>query len=261
MILYFSGTGNSLEVAQQLATHDGDKLLNIGEAYKYKKFEITLKDSEDLGFVFPCYGGTTPPLLDNFIKHVSLKNQNGAPFVPRYCYAVITCGAFVGDAAYFFADELLTHQSIHLDASFSVKSVGNCVSLYDMPEKDKEKKLLEHARIGADEVAQLISQRQTGHFEKRNLFGIIMSKFSNKPEKPRSGENFYTLSTCTHCGHCEEICPTNTITLIEGTPRWAELGCTQCFACIHRCPPHAIQYTKKTENRGRYINPVLLNQE
>lgn len=261
MILYFTGTGNSFEVAQLIAEQNRDTLFNIGEAFKYKKFEVTLTDGEDIGFVFPCYGGTTPPLIDNFIRHASFKNQDGATFTPRYCYTIMTCGSFVGNAAHFFADELLEFQGINLDASFSIKSVGNCVSLYDMPGKDEERQILENARANTRKIAELISKKQTGHFEKRNPLGIVMSSFSNKPDKPRSGNNFYTLPTCTHCGQCEEICPTNTITLIERTPRWAELGCTQCYACLHRCPAHAIQYTKKTENRGRYINPVLLNQE
>lgn len=261
MILYFTGTGNSLEVAQIIADRTGDTLMSIGAAFKYKKFEFILENDEDLGFVFPCYAWTTPPLIDRFIKSASFKNPDGDPFVPKYCYAVLTCGSFVGNAARFFADELTEFQSIHLDASYSVKSVGNCVSLYDMPDKEKKNELLKNARKSAAKVADRIVQRKTARLENRTLFGMIMSVFTNKPDKPRSTENFYVLPTCTHCGHCEEICPTNTITLIEGIPRWAERGCTQCFACIHRCPAHAIQYTRKTEHRGRYINPVLLNQE
>lgn len=38
MIFYFSGTGNSLYVAQKLQKYDGSKLINIADALSKKKF-------------------------------------------------------------------------------------------------------------------------------------------------------------------------------------------------------------------------------
>ena len=177
--------------------------------------------------------------------------------MPGYCYVVLSCGAFVGNTARFFADELRRTQGINLDASFSVKSVGNCTYLYAPAEGRKREKLLDDALAKSFRVAEDVKQRAAVRKETRKPFGLIMSKFTENEEKPRSTAEFYTLETCIGCGRCANNCPTNTITIIDGRPRWAEMGCTQCLGCLHRCPFHSIQYGKKTEARGRYVNPVL----
>lgn len=261
MIFYFTGTGNSLAAAKIIAQATDDKLIDIGHAYKYKEFNFILKQGENLGFVFPTYEWSTPPIIDGFIKHARFQDADGNSFKPGYCYLVLTCGSFVGNAARFFAKELYEDQSYTLDASFSIKSVGNCVSLYSPAEGEKKDRLLLHAKQEALGIAREVVHQEKIHKEAKNPFGIIMSTVTNRSQKPRSTREFYTLPTCTSCGQCAEICPTNTITIIDRKPRWAELGCTKCFACIHRCPAHAIQYGKATETRGRYINPVLLDQE
>lgn len=261
MIFYFTGTGNSLEVAQIIAETTNDTLCDIGRAYKYKQFDFTLADKENIGFVFPTYVWSTPPIIDSFIKRAKFYDEEGNTFVPDYCYLVLTCASFPGSTDRFFAQLLKDKQSIILDAAFCVTSVGNCVSLYGPPQKEKREGILTSAREQAHEVAGRIASKAHEAKIKRNPLGILFSAFSGRDDKPRSTKEFYTLPTCTHCGSCAEVCPTNTITLYKGKPQWAELGCTQCFACIHQCPPHAIQYGKKTEARGRYINPVLLDRE
>jgi NAD-dependent dihydropyrimidine dehydrogenase PreA subunit len=47
-----------------------------------------------------------------------------------------------------------------------------------------------------------------------------------------------------------------TIRMDDGRPVWGK-DCTQCLACINRCPVHAIQYGKGTAQRGRYYHPDL----
>lgn len=261
MIFYFTGTGNSLDAAQTIAQATNDSLVDIGRSYKFKKFDFVLRQGEDLGFVFPTQSWTTPPIIDSFLKHARFLDNEGNNVIPGYCYLVLTCGGFVGNTARFFADELEKEQGIELDASWSIKTVGTCVSMYSPAQGERRATLLSNAHDQAHEVAQEIVAKSKVHKETRNPFGIFMSMFTGRDDKPKSTKEFYTLPTCTHCGQCAEICPTNTITFFERSPHWAEMGCTQCFACIHRCPPHAIQYGKSTETRGRYINPVLLDQE
>lgn len=257
MIFYFTGTGNSLATAQILGDETNDAIVDVGTSYKYKQFDFTMIQGQNLGFVFPTYAWTTPPIIDAFLKRARFTGRDGKPFMPGYCYVVVTCGAFVGNTARFFADELRRTQGLNIDASFSVKSVGNCTYLYAPAEGKKREQLLEDAMAKSYRIANKVKQRMPVHEENRNPFGILMSKFTEGDEKPRSTAEFYALDTCIGCGRCADNCPTNTITIIDGRPRWAEMGCTQCLACLHRCPFRAIQYGKKTESRGRYVNPVL----
>ena len=46
---------------------------------------------------------------------------------------------------------------------------------------------------------------------------------------------------CISCGKCAQLCPLNNIQLVDGKPRWGS-SCTQCMACICRCPQEAIEY-------------------
>ena len=53
MIFYFTGTGNSLATAQVLGDETNDTIVDIGKAYKYKQFDFTMIQGQNLGFVFP----------------------------------------------------------------------------------------------------------------------------------------------------------------------------------------------------------------
>ncbi len=261
MIFYFTGTGNSLAAAQTIARATGDMLADIGASYKRKDFDFTLEQGEQLGFVFPTYYWTTPAIVDTFVKLARFRTGNREAFVPGYCFAVVSCGRFVGNTARVFETRLLASQGINLDASFSVRSVGNCTFLYAPAQGERREQLLANAELEARRVAERVRQRERVHAEHRNPVGVLLSAAFERDEKPCPTASFHTLPTCIHCGRCAELCPTNTITLIEGAPRWAEMGCTRCLACLHRCPTNSIQYGKRTETRGRYANPVLAERK
>ena len=199
MIFYFTGTGNSLAAAQTIARATDDLLVDIGAAYKYKDFDFTLAQGEQLGFVFPVYNYTTPPIIDAFLKRARFRTGNKETFTPDYCFAVISCGAFVGSTARVFGKRLLDAQGINLDASFSVKSVGNCTYLYAPAQGEKRKRLLAGAELAARETANRIAAREHVRAEHRNPLGIVLSKFTEKDEKPRSTSEFFALPTCISC--------------------------------------------------------------
>lgn len=82
MIFYFTGTGNSLAAAQTIARATDDLLVDIGAAYKYKDFDFTLAQGEQLGFVFPVYNYTTPPIIDAFLKRARFRTATRKPSRP-----------------------------------------------------------------------------------------------------------------------------------------------------------------------------------
>ncbi|MEF9842080.1 MAG: EFR1 family ferrodoxin, partial [Raoultibacter sp.] len=159
--------------------------------------------------------------------------------------------------ARYFGKLLHQAQNITLDASFSVKTVDNCTYLSDPVQGDKQAFQLEDGRRQAREIATCLAAKEHVHREVRNPLGIMFSLATCRPNKMCSTDKFFATNACIGCGDCERICPTNTITLTEGRPVWSGAECTQCLACLNRCPAHAIQYGKKTEARTRYVNPVL----
>lgn len=68
----------------------------------------------------------------------------------------------------------------------------------------------------------------------------------------RKTKKFFADDKCISCGLCAKICPEEAIVIRNGKPEWIKRKCQHCTACINRCPAKAIQYGKKTADRGRY---------
>ena len=77
MIFYFTGTGNSLYAAQNVAAKQGDKLISIAECLKNNTVDFTLRDDEKIGFVFPIYFWGLPTIVVDFISRLNFKNYTG----------------------------------------------------------------------------------------------------------------------------------------------------------------------------------------
>ena len=76
MIFYFSGTGNSRWVAEQLSQHLGDSLVAISQAMAKQEYEYTLAEGEMLGFVFPTYSWGPAPVMVEFVKKLKKEISN-----------------------------------------------------------------------------------------------------------------------------------------------------------------------------------------
>jgi len=78
-VFYFTSTGNSLEVAKAI----GNEIISIPQALK--SAEKSFSD-DSIGFVFPCYAGCTPFIVEEFINKTSFKAD--------YFFAVMTYGGY-----------------------------------------------------------------------------------------------------------------------------------------------------------------------
>ena len=93
MIFYFSGTGNTKWVAQQLAEATGERLCYIPDELKAGVLSYQLKSGERLGFCFPTHGWQPPRIVRDFIRR-SAFTWDGSQM--PYVFAVTTCGDNMG---------------------------------------------------------------------------------------------------------------------------------------------------------------------
>lgn len=250
MIFYFSGTGNSLYVAQELQESGEGELINIADAMNKNRFKYEVKEDEKIGFVFPVYFYGLPTVVSKFIDQLTIESV-AKPFV----YTIITCGGSIGSTDKMLAKQL-KQRNLQLNSAFSIKMPSNYVIMYDVPCTEKQNLTLKSAEKQIEKIVGLLKINKKGDFvSNRGYFASLTPLLYRIYGIYRKTKKFYSTDACTSCGLCEEICPSKAIQITSGKPEWIKKKCSHCSACINRCPTEAIQYGNSTKKRGRYVNP------
>ena len=240
MIFYFSATGNSRWVAQQLTALMGDVLFNIADSLKEGCLPALPEGTERVGVVFPIHSWYVPaPVLD-FLKKLEMPAS-------VYRYAVCTCGDDAGKGI----SRLAKHFS--LDAAWSLQMPNTYVPMFnlDAPEVAREK--VQEARACLPHIAEAVQKKEhvwevyEGGYPWLKTY-VVQPLFTHYYIGTKA---FQVDDTCISCGLCEKNCPVSAIRLVEGCPVWSD-ACIHCMACLHGCPEKAIQYGKGTRKKGRY---------
>lgn len=241
MIYYFSGTGNSKWIAEQLARLTGDLAQSIPELVKDGPAAVYIGADSSVGVVFPVYAWGAPPLVERFCK--SLRIADGA-----YAYAACTCGDEAGHAM------RRLKRFFPLKSGWSFAMPNNYIVGFDVDSPALEQHKIDVARERMAHVSESILARKTeydvhagaGAWLKTALIRPMFNMFARRT-KP-----FYVTNDCNGCKICERGCPIGAISMVHGKPVWVRKHCVQCMSCINRCPKRAIQYGAGTIQRGRY---------
>ena len=241
IIFYFSGTGNCLAVAKQIAQQLGDCEV------VFMKGEFTpAAHYERMGFVLPCYAGGAPKPAMEFLKKLPL-NSGSADYV----FSVITCNVNGGDAS-FMLNKALMQKGLRLNYAKTVRMVGNYVVQYSVPKNAEE--LLQNADAKLRKIAAEVKQKAETKRSRRHLYftafyGLGNQFFYLKEKQLR------TSDACSGCGLCAQLCPVENIIIAGGKPQFLHQNCTNCLACLHWCPMAAIDCGKSTVWRERFHHP------
>lgn len=251
-IYYFTGTGNSLKAAIDIAKEIQDcELVSISQSIDTKQ---NIAPAGVVGFVFPVYYCGFPQIVLYFIQQIDLS-------AATYIFVAATYGATLGNAGCVSqAKNLFKKKRVTLNAAFYIKSVDNFIIwTWDAPPKEKHKALHDHAALKARMIGKTVSAGAT-HFDKSvsEYFGPHIFRYKHFVETvQRDDDAFYSTSECTSCGLCAEVCPTGNIRMENGRPVWKSENCQRCLACLHLCPTASVQYGKATAKRQRYRNPYI----
>ena len=234
MIFYFSGTGNSRWVAQQIAAHTGDSVYDITAL----KALPPLEGEQRVGLVFPIYAWGAPEPVRAFVRVL----QPGGAFT----FGVCTCGSEAGLA--------MKKLPLPLDSCYSLVMPNNYIIGSEPDDPDTIRRKLRTAR---EEIARLAGEVLAGQKVYRVTEGAKAGLKSGPvhwgfEHFARTTRPFQVTDACNGCGRCAQHCPAGTITLTAGKPIWGK-QCYQCLRCINECPQQAIQYGDATQTRRRYI--------
>jgi NAD-dependent dihydropyrimidine dehydrogenase PreA subunit len=249
-IYYFTGTGNSLEVAKDLGA-----LLAAEEPQPIAALrdqETVTPEGETIGLVFPVYDWNMPAIVERFIKRLDLTGVN-------YIFAVATCN-FLPGGALDRLDLLLRESGKKLSGGFVIRMPGNYLCLYGANSERIQRWKFRRKDAAVKRIAELVSSGREARIEHPGLLfdRLFAHKFYKEPNTINQCDQSFWVDPerCTRCGICQKVCPVQNIEYVNGTPQWLH-GCEQCFACIQLCPKEAIQYGKNTEGRKRYKNPRI----
>ena len=225
MIFYFTGTGNSLYVAERIQ-ENGEKLINMADALNKKKFNYKLEKGEKIGFVFPVYFWGLPTIVAEFVKKSKLETgeletgelETGEnPFI----YTVITCGSFSRNADKDLG-KLLKLKNLELNSSYSVKMPSNYIIIYNPPNKEDANSSLELVEKQIEKINEDVKNNKRGSFAKHGPFTIFSFFVYKLYGVFRKTKKFHVTEKCTNCGQCEKICPSQVIHIKDNKPKWVE---------------------------------------
>ena len=254
-ICYFSGTGNSLHVAGELAARfPGAPLVPIMRLLDQQAFKAR---TDVVGIVFPIHAFTIPWPVRTFLENTDFRSTS-------YIFALATRECFA--RVFNDIDKLLKRQGKRLDVGFSLEMPQNYIPIfktYSHAEVERvEGAMLEKLEI----IAQKIKDRKT-HRPKDPAWSFplthglvpLVSWWYHKVQLPKLARSFYADERCTGCSICERVCLTNKIRMEDGKPIWEDSAlCAYCFACLHFCPEEAVQIRgRKTASKGRYHHPAI----
>ncbi|MCL2111291.1 MAG: EFR1 family ferrodoxin [Clostridiales bacterium] len=244
VVFYFSGTGNSLKVAKEIAAAmPGTVLFSIGSGVP----PALGVGVESVGFVFPNYFMGVPAAVQRFAEGLDAGDLQG-----KYLYAVTTHGGSAANCLRGFAARMKA-KGLELDYGASLKMFSNYVLLYDMKEDVDGITAKSNAdmRPIIDDIAARHKNKIGGPL---GLYNIITNNFvKSAPDKDKG---YHISDSCTGCGICEKLCPVNNIRIENGKPAYSH-RCEVCVACIQYCPERAIDYKNLTQKRGRYHHPDI----
>ncbi len=245
LIFYFTGTGNCLYVARQLAD-DNTKLLSIPQLMKQKDFNF---EADEIGLVYPIYGHIPPYMVRQFLKKARLK--------AGYTFAVLTFGARKCNAVEIL-DSITRKAGYRFNYISTLIMVDNWLPNFDMNEQMKmDKHIPENLAAIRDDISNHKHWMQPVTQEERDMHAGFMAYTGLDPEVgflKKSEKYFAITDRCIGCGICTDVCPRGNYSLTSNGVK-TNGDCEFCFACIQNCPQKAIKFAKVEDD------PLLVNGE
>jgi ferredoxin len=257
-LYYFSGTGNSMHVALELAGRTDAQAKPL-----LSETESILEG--DVGLVFPVYMNGLPEPVAKFIDNADFSKVN-------YLYAVMTHGGVPGKPAHFL-DRLLSRKNTRLDDFHSLKMINNSpkgvapkflMKLHWEEDITGEKvdEMVRRTEAALEDISMKINHRSTQFKEDvalgKNKASLIDKLLWNIKGSPKL--TFCVDDTCTGCGICESVCLSSRIR-VDQKPAWVKDACYYCYACFNFCPEQAIYVKYYEKKKGRYHYPGVTAEQ
>lgn len=246
-IYYFTGTGNSLTIAREVAKMTSASLIPIASVITNDTIEI---NAEIIGIVFPVYYGDLPNIIKVFAR--KLTNIKG-----KYLFVIANYGGGRG-VSIDTLSKIIKSRGTNISAQYGLHMPQN--SFYKPWENHS--KIINRCKKRLVKIAQNIIKKKRVHFSSTLLLDMLqiplqilfesltrnhLIKITNGSAEMTTEELIYLAdksfkanADCNGCGICSRVCPVNNIRLVDQKPTWLN-HCENCIACYNWCPQKAIK--------------------
>ena len=247
-VYYFSGTGNSANVARWVSTIAKEnsiefQLIKIADI---EKFPIEPPKAGALViFVSPVHGFNYPPIMVSFIAHfpkgsndVILMNTRAGMLIGKWITPGLTGIAFYLAALFLKLKGYSIHGMLPVDLPSNWISVHpglnqRTVIFIHQKMKIKVSKFATKVLKGVKSYPALREIVQDLAIAPVALGYYFLARFI-------LSKTYYASATCDNCGTCIKNCPVKAIEMVGNRPYW-KLTCESCMRCMSNCPKKAIE--------------------
>ncbi len=240
MILYFSGTGNSLAISRQLAEKLGEQVMSLNRAVTQD-----LSHERRVGLVFPCYWFNAPRAVTELVPRLRLSEE-------AYVFIVIPCGAQAGNAIWTVR-RMLAAKGIDVAYSHKIRVPDNSAVGFGRNPNDQVWKFDRYA----GRLERIAAGVRRCHYAWWGVAGALCALPAVQRRTLPMLTPAVNVDKCIACGICKDVCPQDNITFTDSKAHCGN-DCTQCLACVHFCPQQAVELNRKpTLKDNQYHHPKV----
>jgi ferredoxin len=247
----YTGTGNSLWIARQLALELKEATLEF-----MPNLSRDLKvEADGVGIIFPVHIWGLPNHVVQFINHLQAK--------PETYFFALAVNAGQPAATLLQLQKLMSTRKWSLALGYSIVMPSNYIPWGGPGPIDTQQRLYREAQEKLKAIAGPILRGERKKVDKGPLWQNILFSWIYKMSfrsVHKLDKNFWVDNKCNSCGICLKVCPASNIEMINERLAWLH-RCEQCLACLQWCPQEAIQYGKKTVNYQRYHHPEVILED
>lgn len=247
IIFCYSGTGNCLDMAKNIARKLGDTDIIMMRKYPV----ITdVREAKKVGFIFPCYAGGLPGHVERYIHDIQVSPD-------AYTFGIVQCAAYKGEG--------LSKLDAVIPLDYWAAVSHQCTAIWLFPHDLMLPKMgAVEAQARSEYFAEKIADDIIGRVVTEKKLGRALANRAEHAAWGRMarkiGLDLHANDSCIMCGQCAEICPMDNI---KYTGRAVVFGdkCISCMGCLQYCPQEAINVGKITEKRERYHNANITPED
>lgn len=255
-IYYFSGSGNSLAVARDVAIKLNATLIPIMSVINQESINI---EADLIGIVFPIYDFKPPQFMEKFISKI--RNIES-----KYIFAICTYG-ITPSKSLKHLEKTINSFGGYLYLGFAVGMPQNGLVSGKITDAQQEM-MFNKWKTRVDEVCDDIINKKIEKIETSilflnilkpeiiKLFPVYLTFLNQMLFKGIDSLAFTSNEKCTGCGTCQKICSQNNIELVNNKPSWSD-SCINCFACLNWCPSRAINLGNADLSIKNYHHPEV----